>query len=69
MEAKITNIGLNQNSTQTSLDGLKDEVGKLRSDVETLRARMQTQINANRFRRSTIPTMRPPRIAPQPVWK
>jgi hypothetical protein len=48
METKITNIGLNQNATQLSLDGLRDEVGKLRGDVETLRARMQTQINANR---------------------
>ena len=55
MESKITNISLNQNATQLSLEttqknmeGLREEVGKLRSDIDLLRARMQTQINSNR---------------------
>jgi hypothetical protein len=48
MESKIINIDGNQTLTQKSLEVLREDLGKLRADVEGLRARMQTQTNANR---------------------
>src|SRR5262249_33627565 len=45
MREQIVNIGLNQNSATKGVNELRDEMAKLRTELDTLRTRVQTNAN------------------------